>query len=166
MVEIYTDGCCHGNPGKGGYGVILTYEKENGDIFEKEISQGYENTTNNRMELLAAIIGLEALKRPCDVKLYSEDNRELELKEHIEDGIELKIEDGKENKEELFLLADEEEIEGMEIQDENGSDEGEFEDEDVVLDDDLMLEDDLDVYDSELAEDNILNDQDILDDNE
>ena len=72
MVEIYTDGCCHGNPGKGGYGVILTYEKENGDIFEKEISQGYENTTNNRMELLAAIIGLEALKRPCDVKLYSD----------------------------------------------------------------------------------------------
>lgn len=72
IVEIYTDGCCHGNPGKGGYGVILTYEKENGDIFEKEISQGYENTTNNRMELLAAIIGLEALKRPCDVKLYSD----------------------------------------------------------------------------------------------
>ena len=72
MVEIYTDGCCHGNPGKGGYGVILTYEKENGDIFEKEISQGYENTTNNRMELLAAIIGLEALKRPCDVELYSD----------------------------------------------------------------------------------------------
>ncbi len=71
-VEIYTDGCCHGNPGKGGYGVILSYEKENGDIFEKEISAGYENTTNNRMELLAAIVGLEALKRPCDVSLYSD----------------------------------------------------------------------------------------------
>lgn len=71
-VEIYTDGCSHGNPGKGGYGVILSYEKENGEIFEKEISAGYENTTNNRMELLAAIIGLEALKRPCDVSLYSD----------------------------------------------------------------------------------------------
>ena len=71
-VDIYTDGCCHGNPGKGGYGVILSYKKENGDIFEKEISGGYSKTTNNRMELLAAIVGLEALKRPCNVKLYSD----------------------------------------------------------------------------------------------
>lgn len=71
-VEIYTDGCSHGNPGRGGYGVILSYQKESGDIYEKEISAGYENTTNNRMELLAAIIGLEALKRPCEVDLYSD----------------------------------------------------------------------------------------------
>ena len=67
FVELYTDGACRGNPGKGGYGVILKY----GDI-EKELSAGYECTTNNRMELLAAITGLEALKVPCRVELYTD----------------------------------------------------------------------------------------------
>ena len=67
FVELYTDGACRGNPGKGGYGVILKY----GDI-EKELSAGYECTTNNRMELLAAITGLEALKVPCRVDLYTD----------------------------------------------------------------------------------------------
>jgi len=66
-IEIFTDGACSGNPGKGGYGVILSY---NG--VKKELSEGFESTTNNRMELLAAIKGLEALKEPCIVTLYSD----------------------------------------------------------------------------------------------
>ena len=66
-VELYTDGACRGNPGKGGYGAILVYGK-----YEKEISGGERETTNNRMELMAAIAGLEALKEPCSVKLYSD----------------------------------------------------------------------------------------------
>ena len=66
-IEIFTDGACSGNPGRGGYGVILSY---NG--VKKEISEGFESTTNNRMELLAAIKGLEALKEPCEVTLYSD----------------------------------------------------------------------------------------------
>jgi len=66
-VEIFTDGACSGNPGPGGYGVILKY---NGH--EKELSEGYKNTTNNRMELLAIIKGLEALKEPCEVTVYSD----------------------------------------------------------------------------------------------
>ena len=66
-VTIYTDGACSGNPGPGGYGVILQSGK-----YEKEISGGEPNTTNNRMELMAVIVGLQALKRPCHVKLYSD----------------------------------------------------------------------------------------------
>ena len=66
-VSIFTDGACSGNPGKGGYGVILNYMGKT-----KEISQGYESTTNNRMELMAAITGLKALKEPCKVTLYSD----------------------------------------------------------------------------------------------
>ena len=66
-VNLYTDGACSGNPGKGGYGAILTF---NG--FEKVMSEGFILTTNNRMELLAAIVGLEALKEPCKVTLYSD----------------------------------------------------------------------------------------------
>ena len=66
-VTIYTDGACSGNPGKGGYGVILSYMGK-----QKEISEGFECTTNNRMELLAAITGLEALKEPCSVRLWSD----------------------------------------------------------------------------------------------
>ena len=66
-VEIYTDGACTGNPGKGGFGAVLIY---NG--VEKEISKGFRKTTNNRMELLGAINGLEALKEPCSVTLTSD----------------------------------------------------------------------------------------------
>lgn len=66
-VEIYTDGACSGNPGPGGYGVILKYNN-----IIKELSGYCEKTTNNRMELLAVIKGLEALKRPCSVILYSD----------------------------------------------------------------------------------------------
>ena len=66
-VEIYTDGACKGNPGPGGYGVILLYKG-----VEKELSEGFAETTNNKMELLAAIAGLEALKEKCSVVLYSD----------------------------------------------------------------------------------------------
>lgn len=66
-VEIFTDGACSGNPGKGGYGVILSF---NGA--KKELSEGFVSTTNNRMEILAAVKGLEALKEKCDVTLYSD----------------------------------------------------------------------------------------------
>ena len=66
-VQIYTDGACRGNPGRGGWGAILVYGKH-----ERELSGGERETTNNRMELLAAISGLEALKEPCAVTLYSD----------------------------------------------------------------------------------------------
>lgn len=66
-INVYTDGACSGNPGKGGYGAILEY---NGII--KELSQGYISTTNNRMEILAAVVALEALKEPCEVVLTSD----------------------------------------------------------------------------------------------
>ena len=66
-VDIYTDGACSGNPGSGGYGVVLLY---NGA--RKELSAGYRLTTNNRMEVLAVIKGLECLKEKCRVNLYSD----------------------------------------------------------------------------------------------
>ncbi len=66
-IAIYTDGGCVPNPGPGGYGVILIYGHR-----RKELSGGFRLTTNNRMELLAAIVGLETLKFPCKVKLYSD----------------------------------------------------------------------------------------------
>ena len=66
-VTIYTDGACSGNPGVGGYGTVLLYGSA-----RKELSQGYQLTTNNRMEVLAVIKGLEALKEPCEVTLYSD----------------------------------------------------------------------------------------------
>ena len=71
-VELYTDGACSGNPGMGGYGAILVHVDANGVKHEKEFSQGYKLTTNNQMELLAVIVGLEALKKPCDVTVYSD----------------------------------------------------------------------------------------------
>ena len=66
-VDIYSDGACSGNPGPGGFGTIIVYKG-----IEKEISGGERNTTNNRMELLGAISGLEALKEPCEVTLTSD----------------------------------------------------------------------------------------------
>lgn len=67
ILDIYTDGACSGNPGPGGYGVVLLYKGN-----RKELSQGYKCTTNNRMEMLAVIKALEALKEPCKVNLYSD----------------------------------------------------------------------------------------------
>ena len=66
-VTLYSDGACSGNPGPGGWGCILEYQGT-----EKELSGGEKNTTNNRMELTAVIRGLEALKEPCIVELYSD----------------------------------------------------------------------------------------------
>ncbi|MAH05072.1 MAG: ribonuclease HI [Alphaproteobacteria bacterium] len=74
-VEIYTDGACSGNPGPGGWGAVLRY----GDK-EKEISGAEAETTNNRMELTAAIKALESLKRRCDVDLYTDST-------YVRDGI-------------------------------------------------------------------------------
>ena len=73
VVSIFTDGAARGNPdGPGGYGTILQYTDKEGTLHEKELSQGYLRTTNNRMELMAAIAGLEALNRPCLIDLYSD----------------------------------------------------------------------------------------------
>ncbi len=74
-VEIFTDGACSGNPGPGGWGAVLRY----GEV-EKELSGGEAETTNNRMELLAAISALDALKAPCEVDLYTDSN-------YVMDGI-------------------------------------------------------------------------------
>lgn len=72
-VSIYTDGSARGNPdGPGGYGTVLQYVDAKGVLHERELSAGYKKTTNNRMELMAVIVGLEALNRPCEVELYSD----------------------------------------------------------------------------------------------
>lgn len=71
-VNIYTDGASRGNPGPGGYGTVLHYTDPSGKLHVKELSQGYERTTNNRMELLGVIVALEALRRPCTIDLYSD----------------------------------------------------------------------------------------------
>ena len=73
FIEIYTDGSAKGNPnGPGGYGVLLRYKDPDGRVHERHLSAGYRRTTNNRMELMAAIASLECLNRPCRVKLYSD----------------------------------------------------------------------------------------------
>ncbi len=67
-IEIYTDGACSGNPGPGGYGIVMKYKTQ-----RKEFSQGFRLTTNNRMELLSVIIALETIKKDeCDVIVYSD----------------------------------------------------------------------------------------------
>lgn len=67
QIRIYTDGSCLGNPGPGGYGVVMIYKQH-----RKELADGFALTTNNRMELLAPIVALESLKEPCDVILTSD----------------------------------------------------------------------------------------------
>ena len=74
-VEIFTDGACSGNPGPGGWGAVLRYRDT-----EKDLSGGEAATTNNRMEMMAAIMALEALKRPSKVELYTDSN-------YLRDGI-------------------------------------------------------------------------------
>mgnify|MGYP000376180079 FL=1 len=74
-VEIYTDGACSGNPGPGGWGAILRFKG-----VEKELSGGDPETTNNRMEMMAAISALEALKRPCIINVYTDSS-------YVRDGI-------------------------------------------------------------------------------
>ncbi len=84
-VTIHTDGACSGNPGPGGWGAILTF----GD-HEKELNGGEPHTTNNRMELTAAISALEALKRPCHVELHTDS-------EYLKNGITAWIKNWKKN---------------------------------------------------------------------
>lgn len=72
-VTIYTDGSARGNPdGPGGYGTLIEYVDSKGTLHTREYSQGYVKTTNNRMELMAVIVGLEALTKPCEVEVYSD----------------------------------------------------------------------------------------------
>lgn len=71
-VTIYTDGACRGNPGNGGYGCVLLYTDEKGETHRQEFSEGFKDTTNNRMELMAVIVAVEALKRPCEIEIYSD----------------------------------------------------------------------------------------------
>ena len=87
-VTIYTDGSARGNPnGPGGYGAVVHYVDSKGTLHERELSQGYAKTTNNRMELMAAIAGLEALVRPCQVTLYSDSQYLVKaFNEHWIDG--------------------------------------------------------------------------------
>ncbi len=66
-ITIYTDGGCQGNPGPGGYGVVMLYNEK-----RKELSAGYRLTTNNRMEIMAAIAALEVLRYPCEVTIYTD----------------------------------------------------------------------------------------------
>ncbi|MBI1295110.1 ribonuclease HI [bacterium] len=75
LVTIYTDGACSGNPGPGGWAAVLQYGEH-----EKELSGGFRDTTNNRMELRAAVESLNALKRPCRVNLYTDSS-------YLRDGI-------------------------------------------------------------------------------
>lgn len=71
-VTLYSDGASRGNPGPGGYGTILQYTDRAGVLHEKEISEGFRETTNNRMELMGVIAGLEALVKPCSVDVWSD----------------------------------------------------------------------------------------------
>lgn len=73
FVKLYTDGAARGNPeGPGGYGAILHYIDTKGELHTREFSAGYKKTTNNRMELMAVIVGMEALKKPCEVEVVSD----------------------------------------------------------------------------------------------
>ena len=71
-VIIYPDGSARSNPGRGGYGAVLKYTNPAGKTFTSELSRGYAKTTNNRMELMAVIVALEALNRPCEVEVHSD----------------------------------------------------------------------------------------------
>lgn len=72
-VTIYTDGSARSNPeGPGGYGTILQYVDQKGELHEREYAAGFKKTTNNRMELMAVIVGLEALTKPCSVQVVSD----------------------------------------------------------------------------------------------
>ena len=84
-VELFTDGACKGNPGPGGWGALLRYGEH-----ERELFGGENNTTNNRMELMAAIEGLNALKRPCEVALTTDS-------QYVKQGINQWLADWKRN---------------------------------------------------------------------
>lgn len=87
-VKLYTDGAARGNPdGPGGYGTVLEYVDTKGSLHTKELSQGYVKTTNNRMELMAVIAGMEVLNRPCTVEVYSDSKYVVDaFNQHWVDG--------------------------------------------------------------------------------
>ena len=87
----YTDGACSGNPGPGGWGVLLIAKNQDAIIKEKEIFGGQEDTTNNQMELLAAISALEALDRPSKIKIITDSS-------YVKNGVTLWLENWKNNK--------------------------------------------------------------------
>ncbi|MFO1159298.1 MAG: ribonuclease HI [Reyranellaceae bacterium] len=99
-VEIFTDGACSGNPGPGGWGAVLRFGEH-----ERELSGGERASTNNRMELMAAIAGLEALKRPCTVHLTTDSN-------YVRDGITKWIKGWKRNG---WRTADKKPVKNMEL---------------------------------------------------
>ena len=85
---MYTDGAARGNPdGPGGYGTILSFVDSKGQEHIRELSAGYQKTTNNRMEMMAVIAGLEALNRPCEITVYSDSQYVVKaFNEHWLDG--------------------------------------------------------------------------------
>ena len=87
-ITMYTDGAARGNPdGPGGYGTILSFVDSKGQEHIKELSAGYQKTTNNRMEMMAVIAGMEALNRPCEITVYSDSQYvEKAFNEHWLDG--------------------------------------------------------------------------------
>ena len=87
----YTDGACSGNPGPGGWGVLLVAKNQNKIIKERELFGGQENTTNNQMELLAAISALEALDRPSKIKIITDSS-------YVKNGVTQWLENWKNNK--------------------------------------------------------------------
>ena len=87
----YTDGACSGNPGPGGWGVLLVAKNQGEVVKEKELFGGQENTTNNQMELFAAISALEALDRPSQIKIITDSS-------YVKDGVTQWLENWKKNK--------------------------------------------------------------------
>ncbi len=87
-INMYTDGAARGNPdGPGGYGAILEFTDSKGQVHIREFSAGYRKTTNNRMEMMAVIAGLEALTRPCQITVYSDSQYVIKaFNEHWLDG--------------------------------------------------------------------------------
>ncbi len=86
-VYIYSDGSSRGNPGPGGYGTVLHYTDPKGELHVLELTEGFRKTTNNRMELLGVIKGLEALNRPCDVVVTSDSKYVIDaFNQHWVDG--------------------------------------------------------------------------------
>lgn len=80
QVEVFTDGACKGNPGPGGWGVLIRYNGSENKVHEKNLHGGEDNTTNNRMELMAAIMALESLTQACQVNLTTDSK-------YVKDGI-------------------------------------------------------------------------------
>ena len=86
QVEVYTDGACSGNPGPGGWGAILRFRTAQ-KVYEKELSGGEANTTNNRMEMTALLEALRQLKEPCAIDLYSDSKYVIDSLQGLGQGL-------------------------------------------------------------------------------